>query len=273
MNGRGIGAAVAMLALALCAAPGAVAQDEQRVVVPLSSPGRPATLEVSNQTGSISISAHDGDDVVVVARDSGEEREAAPRQDGMRRIPNTSVGLTAEEDRNTVSIELDWTNRPIRLEIRVPRATSIHASAVNGGDIDVSGVEGEHELSNVNGSISATNVAGSVVAGTTNGEILVSFTKITSGKSMSFTTFNGDVDVTFPPGLAADLRINAGRGDVLTDFDVALEPQQSRVERGGEGGRYRVRLERQVKAVVGGGGPEMHFETYNGSIAIRRGGR
>lgn len=273
MNGRRIGAALATLAALLCAAPAATAQDGQTVVVPLSEPGKPATLEVSTLMGSITIEAHSGDDVVITTRDADGPPEGAVRSDGMRRIPNTSVGLTAEEQRNTVTVALDWSNRAIEIDIKVPRRTSVHASAVNGGEIVVRGVEGEHELSNVNGGITATGVAGSVVAGTTNGEVEVTFTSITPGKAMSFTTFNGGVDVTFPPGLQADLRINAGRGDVLTDFDVTVEPQESRVERSGEGGRYRVRLERQVLAAVGGGGPEMHFETFNGSIAIRRGSR
>jgi hypothetical protein len=31
-----------------------------------------------------------------------------------------------------------------------------------------------------------------------------------------------------------------------------------------------VRLEREVRAVVGGGGPEMQFKTFNGDIVIRQ---
>jgi DUF4097 and DUF4098 domain-containing protein YvlB len=87
---------------------------------------------------------------------------------------------------------------------------------------------------------------------------------------MSFTSFNGDIEVAFPRGLSADLRVNAGRGEVLTDFDFEVQPQTSVVDRGGEAGRYRVRLEREVRAVVGGGGPEMQFKTFNGDIVIRQ---
>jgi hypothetical protein len=88
---------------------------------------------------------------------------------------------------------------------------------------------------------------------------------------MSFSTFNGDVDVTFPARLAAMLHINSGRGDVLTDFDVEVQPvQPSVVERGGDGERYRVRVERETRVAVGGGGPDMHFKTFNGDVTIRK---
>jgi DUF4097 and DUF4098 domain-containing protein YvlB len=87
---------------------------------------------------------------------------------------------------------------------------------------------------------------------------------------MSFSTFNGDIDVTFPASLTAVLRINSGRGEVLTDFDVEVQPQPPVVERGGEGGRYQVRLERETRAVIGRGGPDIYFKTFNGNITVRK---
>jgi DUF4097 and DUF4098 domain-containing protein YvlB len=64
----------------------------------------------------------------------------------------------------------------------------------------------------------ATDISGSAVASTTNGNVRCTFAEVAPGKAMSFSSFNGDVDVTFPASLAADLRIDAGRGEILTDF-------------------------------------------------------
>jgi len=275
-----VGAFSLVLALLLAsavlgaAAPPARADDGQRLVIPLSDPARPVTLSVSVLMGSISVTGYDGKEVIVVARDedgdqeSDEDRDATV--DGMKRIPNTSIGVTAEERNNQVEVGLDWTDREVTLEIQVPRKTSVRANAVNGGDVVVTGVEGEHEIQNVNGNIRVSDVAGSVVAGTTNGDLSVGFTRIAPDKNMSFSSFNGDVDVTFPASLKADLRINSGRGDVLTDFDVSTSPQSTVVDRSDDAGRYRVRLEREVRATVGGGGPEMQFKTFNGDIYIRK---
>ena len=87
---------------------------------------------------------------------------------------------------------------------------------------------------------------------------------------MSFSTFNGDVDVSFPSNLSATLHINSGRGELLTDFDVQVQEQPAVVERGGENGRYQVRLERETRAVVGRGGPDIYFKTFNGDVTIRK---
>ncbi|HEX6999583.1 MAG TPA: DUF4097 family beta strand repeat-containing protein [Gammaproteobacteria bacterium] len=277
--------------LALCAA-AAPAPAQQRLVVPLSDPGRPATLEVSLVMGEVNVHAYDGNEVVILVEEGAsddddqdfdfgrgrngrdnddEERDAAARRAGLRRIPNTALGLTAEERDNTVTVKLDFSPRNAKLDISVPRRTSVRASLVNGGDVSVTGVTGSHELSNVNGDVFATDIAGSAVVGTTNGDVEVSFTELTRNAAMSFSSFNGDVDVALPPDLSADLWINSGRGDVYTDFEFDLQPQEPVIERGGDaGGRYHVRMERRMHAVIGGGGPELRFRTFNGDIMIRK---
>jgi hypothetical protein len=267
-----------------------VAQTDERIVVPLTDAARPVTLNASLFRGSIVVTAHDRNEVVVVARETAggdgddededededfdtdrDDPEDAGRAQGLRRIPTTSLGMTVAERDNVVSIELDFAQRNYALEILVPRRTSVRASMVQGGDLKITGVTGEHELENVNGEILGVDIGGALVASTTNGKIQVSFTEVMPSKAMSFSTFNGDVDVTFPARLAAMLHINSGRGDVLTDFDVEVQPvQPSVVERGGDGERYRVRVERETRVAVGGGGPDMHFKTFNGDVTIRK---
>lgn len=256
-------------ALLLVPVPAALAQDEGGVVVPLSNPSRPATLEVSMLRGNIHISAYDRNEVLIVPRDDDAE-QARPRSDGLHRIPNTSIELTAEERDNTVSVSLGMQNRDVALDIMVPRNTSVRAKLVNGDELTVEGVNGEHELSNVNGDVTAIDIAGSAVVNSTNGDVKVSFTEITPDKAMSFTTFNGDVEVSFPEDLAAELRLSSGRGDVLTDFDVDVQAQAPVIDRSENAGAHRVRLEREMRAIVGRGGPEMYFKTINGDIVIRR---
>lgn len=256
--------------------------DGQRLVVPLSSPGQPAVLEASLLMGTIHVEAYDGNEIVVVAsrRERGEDDdcdgcdhdghdEEGERQ-GLRRIPNQSFGLSIEERNNRVEVSAESWNRSIRLDIRVPRRTSLQLSTVNGGDLEASGVEGEHELQNTNGGISAIDVSGSVLANTTNGGIEVRLLRVTPDKAMSFSTWNGDIDVTFPPDLQALLLMNPGRGDLYTDFDVEVLPMEAEVTTRQQRKGYRVEIKQEVKAKVGGGGPEMRFRTYNGSVYVRK---
>ena len=158
------------------------------------------------------------------------------------------------------------------LEIQVPAATSAQLTTINGGELVVRGLTGEMELANTNGGIEATGIRGSVVANTTNGEVRVTFVEIDTDKAMSFTTLNGDVDISFPPGLKADLRIDAGRGDIFTDFDFEVQASSPTIDRGERGGGYRIELSSEVHATVGGGGPVFHFKTFNGDVYVRKTG-
>ena len=276
-----------VIAVALGSLAAWAVQAQERIAVPLTDPARPAVLEVNTFSAAVNVHAYDGKEVVIVAREAtaeeigrvdgrrgqrfrAEDDEDASSTTGLRRIPNTAIGLTATEENNTVSVKTDLSRQPLALDISVPRTTSVRAKTVNGGDLTVVGVSGEHELSNVNGGIVATDIAGSVVASTTNGAVRATFTDVTAGKAMSFNSFNGDVDVTFPPNLAATLRVTSGRGEFYTDFDVTVQPQPPVVVQGGRNGRYEVRLERETVATVGRGGPDIRFKTFNGNVIVRK---
>jgi len=263
-----------LLALLLATSPAAAREADkvQRMTVPITDPSRPIKLHASLFTGGLVVEAYEGNQILVEVVPA-DEPETPERSEGMRVIPNRSLGITVEEEENEVSIQSDFTSRIQRLVVKVPRRTSISASAVNQGDLVVRGVEGELELQNTNGSITATDVAGSVVAHTTNGEIKVSFTSIQAGKSMSFVTFNGDVDVTFPGELKADLRLSVGQGEIYTDYEFDIVPTESQLKSERSGKKFRVQLDQEVRAQIGRGGAEMHFKTWNGSIYIRKRGK
>lgn len=257
-------------ALALLAAGPATAQT-QEFVVPLSAPGQPAILDVNLNQGGLVVEAFDGDQIVIESR-SPEPAAAVEKVDGMYRIPNNSIGLKIEERDNTVSISTDWNGDGIQLAVKVPRRTSIRAQVINGSDLVVSGVSGQHELKNINGSIEARGIRGSLVANSRNGGLTIEFLEIAPDTPMSFITWNGAVDVTFPPDLRATLKMQAGQGDIQTDFPVELRPSEPARTEQSNGKGYRVELNREVVATVGGGGAEMRFKTFNGSILIRKAG-
>jgi putative adhesin len=274
MTTRSARSLLILLVLLLVAAPAAArdADKVQRLSVPLTDPSRPVTLHASLFSGDLQVEAHQGNQILIELV-PGDEPESPERAGGMRVIPNRSLGLTVEEQDNVVSINSDFTGKTNRVVVKVPRRTSVSASTVQSGDIVVSGIEGELELSSTSGSITATDVAGSVVAHTTNGTVKVSFTSVQAGKSMSFVTFNGDVDVTFPGDLKADLRLSAGPGKIYTDFEFDLVPTESQMKSERSGKKFRVQLDQDVRARIEGGGAEMHFKTWNGDIFIRKRGR
>jgi hypothetical protein len=272
MNKSMLLALVSTAALGAATAP-AGAQDDQRLVVPLSDPSRPAVLEIALFSGDIDVEGYDGNEIIITADAPmhDPDRPEEPRPDGLRRVQTSSVGLTVEEGDNQVAVRMDFSPRNVDLEIRVPRRTSVHANLVNGGDVAISNVTGEHELQNVNGDVVATDISGSAVLNSTNGDVRATFASVNGDRPMSFTSFNGDVDVALPANLSADLLVTSQQGDVYTDFDYEEQQDPDSVQRNQDaGGRYRVRMQRETRYAIGGGGRDIQLRTFNGDIMIRK---
>ena len=243
-----------------------------RVAVTLSDSARPALVKASLINGGITVKAYEGKEVIVEAR--VRTREGARSESGPKRITISTTGLTVEEENNQVNINTESYARAIDLMIAVPVHTSLHLRAVNDGDIVVTGVDGELDVDNVNGSVTLNNIAGSAVAHALNGRLLATFTRINQ-KPMAFSSLNGDVDVTFPADLKANVSLRADRGDVFSDFDVNMQAQSSQavVDDGrSHGGKYKVKIDKTVRGTINGGGPEMQFNNFNGQIYIRKAG-
>ncbi len=262
------------------------AAGAERLVVPLSDPAKPAELEVSLVMGSIKVTGSATREVVIEAKSRDESADASSRSDnereerhgdqargraGMKRIPNTSIGLEAEEEKNKVSISAESWARPIDLEIQVPVASTVRLSTVNDGDIEVENVDGEIEVNNTNGEIHVRNVRGPVSANTVNGDVTVVFRGAVVAAPMAFSTLNGDVDVTFPADLKADVRLRSDNGEIYSDFDVAVTTENMRgKDEKREKGKYHVVVSREMTGKISGGGPELLFKTFNGDILLRR---
>jgi DUF4097 and DUF4098 domain-containing protein YvlB len=143
---------------------------------------------------------------------------------------------------------------------------------VNQGDIYVEGVTGEIDVSNTNGAVTLKNISGSAIAHALNQDLIVTFDSIDTDKPMSFSSLNGDVDVTFPRSLRCDVKIKNDMGDVYSDFEISHveKPVKMYEENNEEGdGEYRVRIERTFFGTINGGGPEFFFKNFNGDILIR----
>lgn len=245
--------------------------DAQRIAVPIGTPGEPVVLEVSLLSGGVRVEGYDGNEVVVEATRKEPDREVE-KVDGMYRIPNNTLGLTVEQHGNTVEVDGNWRSNVAAVSIQVPRRTSVKIDTVNDGGIEVTGVDGDHELASVNGGIEARGLSGSVVASTTNGDVTVELLRVAADTPMSFTTWNGDVEVSFPPSFGAQLVMKVGQGEIFSEFEVAVDPLGARMKREDGARGTRLELESEVRARLGGGGPEVRFETFNGDVRIRKSG-
>jgi hypothetical protein len=254
-----------------------IAAAQDKVTVPLSSPGQPVTVKAHMVFGSITVTAGTGPQVVIESETGAKDvpfglpgRDVPP---GMHRIDGGGHGFNVEEDHNVVTVVPDFSGVGMSLKLQVPVNTSVVLKTVNGGHIDVTGLSGDLDVENVNGPVTLKNVSGSVSAHTVNGSLTVSLDKVTPDKPMSFSSLNGRVDVTLPTDTKARLRLKTTNGAVYSDFDVKTEPDNSKpvIEEGrGQGFRYRIRTDRSVYGSINGGGPEYSFQTMNGTILIHK---
>jgi len=261
--------------LALTAQP-LYAQSENKVTVPLSDPARPVSLRAHLVSGSITVKGADVKEVTVEAHARGREDSGREgKSEGMKRIPMTSTGLNVEVENNQVRISTDSYQRTIDLTITVPVHTSLSLHSVNDGNILVSGVDGEFDINNVNGEVDLKNISGSVVAHALNGHVVVTFARLDPQKPMAFSSLNGEIDVTFPADLKANVSLRTDNGEVFSDFDVKVQaaaPQQTVEDERGKSGKYRVKIDKTVRGAINGGGQEIQFKNFNGNIYIRKAG-
>ena len=254
-------------------AQGQTQSGQDRIPVTLSDASRPAHVKVSMVNGGITVKAYDGKEVIVEAR--ARNRENSREEGGPKRLAISTTGLSVEEENNEVNINTESYMRPIDVTVSVPVHTSLKLRAVNDGDIVVTGVNGELDVDDVNGSVTLNNISGSAVAHALNGHLHATFIKVDPQKAMAFSSLNGDIDVTFPADLKANVSIRSDRGDVFSDFDVQLKAAASQPEvedSRGKGGKYRVKIDKTAHGTINGGGPEMQFRNFQGAIYIRKAG-
>jgi hypothetical protein len=240
-----------------------------------------ARLEVDNVHGYIHVSGYSGSEIQMVAEktiqaESAERLEAAKREvkldvsragDTVTLFVDGPFRCHCEDNRRGVN---ENRHRGYRVtfdfEIKVPAATFLRIATVNGGDIRVENTTGDFDVSNVNRGIEMTEVGGAGRVHTVNGGIKVLFAK-NPASECSFGTVNGNIETSFRPSLSADVKVKTFNGHAYTDYDVTAMPRNvSAGER--RDGKFVYRSDDFNGMRIGNGGPELKYDTLNGSIRI-----
>ncbi len=251
-------------------------RDDIAKVFTFSSPEKEKTVKIDNIFGSITVSGAQ----TVEVRLEAKKRLCADSQDDLLKAEREVTLKMAEKD-NRVDIYVDgpfrcrdgstsWSERDYTVAydfaLQVPERTRLILKTVNDGDILVKNVSGEFEVRNVNGHIELQGIAGPVSCKTVNGHIRAEFRE-NPAAACTFTTVNGDLDVFFTPGLAADFQLKTFNGGIFSDFPVSYLPTKPGTEQR-EKGRFVYRSHSFQGVRVGPGGPEIRMETLNGDIMI-----
>jgi Putative adhesin len=275
----------------------AFAQNAGDFIVPLSDPNKRGKLKAHLNYGSIIVKGSPRKDVLVkykaIAegeddRDDDQEDDVMKLQtplqplnrrtdnksdgnrSGLKKISGGALDMEVTENDNVVRVSSNSFSEKMKLEIEVPLDFDLNVSTFNDGVMFISNVSGELELTNHNDDITAENISGSVLATSFNGAIKISFNKVKEGTPMSFSTFNGDIDVTFPATLKATFKLKTEQGEILSGFDMNMVREAPIQKKETSGGTYKVVIDGSIKGEVNGGGPEFSMKNHNGDIIIRK---
>ncbi len=201
------------------------------------------------------------------AREEKEKKIA-----GMKKLSGSSSGLEVEEDNNVVTIGTQSWKAATDLDIQVPASSSLEIRSSMDGAVVIEGVSGEIDVNNMAGPVTLTNVSGNVLVHTVGGDITVVMNRVAPDKPMSFSTMNGDIDVTLPADVKANLKMKTDQGEIYTDFDMNVSRKATRSEESEktEAGKYHITFDKSLVGLVNGGGPEISFNTFSGDIYIRK---
>ena len=264
--------------------------DQQHISVPFSDATAPRKLVVEGLIGAVTVRGYEGKEAVIEYTSrlgiSPRSASGSTPPPGMHRIGGGG-DMDITEANNVIRVNRGRFMLATDLSIQVPVETSVTVNLLaGGGGIVLDNISGEIEASNMVGPVTVTNASGSVVAHSMSGRISVVLNKVMPDKSMSFSTMNGDIDVTLPADTKASLKMKTDNGDIFTDFDVTLDPtraapvvEEQKAKEGKDGkkakerktaGRQRVRFDSASRGTINGGGPEMQFTTFNGRILIHK---
>ncbi len=235
--------ATALVALALAAT--ASAQDFQRAY----RIGAGGQIRIGNVSGDVLVTGYDGDSVVVTATKKGRDRDKIEVEDRSG-TANVDIGVKYPKNCNC--------DASILFEVQVPRSVQYdfdHIASVS-GDVRVAGVTGRLNASAVSGDVHITDVSGSVNASAVSGDVQVEINRLEGSDDMKFNTVSGDVNVTLPGSLDADVDMSSFSGSIKTDFAIEVRSE-----------RYGSR--NSARAKLGEGTRRLKMSSVSGDLSLR----
>lgn len=244
----------------------AQSKNMETISVELSNPDQKGSLRLHIHSGYITVIGQDRNDVEIGFINQ-ENKNKEKNRGSLKLISSAATNMEISEYKNDIVVRTD--NSRTDYKVFVPRNFDLSLSSHHNADIMVRNVIGELEIKSHHGGIEMEDVGGSVSAETHHGNILASFTSVDGSRPMAFSTYHGDVEITMPEGTNCRAKIKPGKGDIYTDFDLKVQPQQRQSTVDGKGAK-EIKIGGWVIGDIGSGGKDFLFTTYHGDVIIRK---
>jgi len=224
-----------------------VAQDFQKsYVIPAGG-----VIRVANVSGGVKIVGHNDSKIVVLAFKEGRDRDLLEIEDKSD-ADHLVLGVRYPEKHNC--------NANVNFEVRVPSSTNYNFDRIASvsGNVEVRNVTGQIRAESVSGDVEISDVTGLVSARTVSGNVEARISKLQGTGDMRFDSISGNVVVTAPTSLDADVEMSTVSGSLKTDFPIEV-----REPRYGPG--------RSARGRVGSGSHSLRITTVSGRVSLIRG--
>jgi hypothetical protein len=223
---------------------------------------RPGNLvEIKGINGDIKAEYTDGNEVTVFAVKDGnrsdirEVRVQVVEHEGGVTLcavyPNHGGRRNRCAPGNSGHLGNNNNDTEVEFMVMIPRGVGFRANTVN-GDVEAEGLTSIASANTVNGDI-VLSTTGFGEAQTVNGDIFANVGAI--GTGLSFQSVNGDLVVSLPSGIDADLIGETLSGEIDSDFSLSIRGQFG---------------PKNFTGILGDGGQSIRMECVNGVIRIIR---
>ena len=210
-------------------------------------PGRDVTID--NKMGDVKVTGYDGEDIKVVARKEGPDKED---------IEITEKNFGPRVLLFPRSSKFKSTNTRVDFEVKVPKSKGMVFMALKSGSgkIEVRDYNGWLVADSSRGESKFVNVKGHLYARSLSGSIYAEIDQSHDGSQMRFDSISGDIQVTAPPDLNALVAMKSASGDLETDFPIEIHQR-----------RYR---ERTANGKLGSGSQMIWISSVSGSVSLMK---
>lgn len=222
-------------------------------------------LSLSGFGGDLTVEGYAGSEIVFSS--AGLDIEVPERAKGLKPVysggtDNTGVGLSVVKNGNLITVNclLPFT-RHGNYTVKVPENLSvkIKSGCEYNSNILIRKVKNEIEIQSCH-NITLQDVSGPLVLSTIAGNIDIAFAALNTDKPFSINSISGEIDITLPAKIGADIEMGSVTGTMYSDFDLAgTDRDMKRV-----GGN-------QLNTKLNGGGTKFSIVTVSGNIYLRKG--
>jgi DUF4097 and DUF4098 domain-containing protein YvlB len=223
-------------------------------------------IKIHSSSGNVRISGYDGGSIIVTGYKEGRDREWLEIVD---RSDSSHIDVLSQ------SVRHNNVRGDVRFEVEVPRGTAytfedissssgdVRVANISGdlrahsssGNVKVFDVNGSVRASSSSGNVEVTNASGEVDAKTSSGEVEARLSTLKPGGTYNFESSSGNVTVTVPATLDADVSMSTSSGSIGCEFPISVQ------------GRL---YSNKVNGRIGNGSGRLRLDTSSGNVNLRK---